>query len=337
MGTSEVVLVTGSDGFIGSHLCERLVREGYRVRAFTYYNSLGHRGWLDTVDPEIRASIEFCDGDIRDRDFVRQSLKGADAVLHLAALIAIPYSYHAPSSYIETNVTGTLNVLQGARDESVRKVVCTSTSEVYGTARYVPIDENHPLQAQSPYAASKTGADQLALSFQKSFGLPVAIARPFNAFGPRQSMRAVLPAIIMQLQQKSIRQIKLGALHPTRDFTFVEDTAGGIIAVMRSEKSVGEVINLGSNFEISIGDSARLIAAEMGLADLEILQDEQRLRPQASEVERLFACTKKADSLLDWKPEYRGAEGFRKGMRKTIDWFSRPENQSLYRREGYVI
>lgn len=337
MGTSKVVLVTGADGFIGSHLCESLLENGYKVKAFTYYNSLGHRGWLDYINPEVKRSIEFHDGDIRDSNFVHHAMKGADAVLHLAALIAIPYSYHAPSSYIDTNIGGTLNVLQAARAENISKVVCTSTSEVYGTAQYIPIDENHPLVAQSPYAASKTGADQLALSYHKSFDLPVAVARPFNTFGPRQSMRAVLPSIMMQLQEKGVKSIKLGALHPTRDFTFVKDTAAGLIAVMEAEKSVGEVINLGSNFEISIGDAARLIAEAMGIPSLEILQDEQRLRPQASEVERLFASTEKAKALLKWSPKYSGATGFKRGIEATIEWFSKAENQALYRREGYVI
>jgi len=337
MGTAKAVLVTGADGFIGSHLCEALVGKGYAVRAFTYYNSLGHRGWLDHIDPEIKKSIEFHDGDIRDAAFVHRAVKGCDAVLHLAALIAIPYSYHAPSSYIETNVNGTLNILQAAKEEGTSKIVCTSTSEVYGTAQYVPIDEKHPLVAQSPYAASKTGADQLALSYQKSFGLPVAVARPFNTYGPRQSMRAVLPTIMMQLQQKGVRQIKLGAVHPTRDFSFVKDTAHGLIAVMESPKSIGEVINLGSNFEVSIGDAARLIGEVMGIKSLEIIQEDSRLRPAASEVERLFASTEKAQKLLDWKPNFSGEQGFKAGIEKTIAWFSKAENQSLYRREGYVI
>ncbi len=336
MSSSKVVLVTGADGFIGSHLCESLVRKNYRVRAFTYYNSLGHRGWLDHIAPEIRKNIEFFDGDVRDADFVRTAAKGADCILHLAALIAIPYSYHAPSSYIETNVNGTLNVLQAARDASISKLVCASTSEVYGTAQYIPIDEKHPLVAQSPYAASKTGADQLALSFHKSFEMPVAIARPFNAFGPRQSMRAVLPSIIMQALKKD-GPVKLGSLHPTRDFTFVEDTAAGLIAVMESNKSIGEVINLGSNFEISIGDAAKMIGDIMGLDAMDIQQEQKRLRPENSEVERLFACTKKASALLNWDQQYSGEAGFKKGMERTIEWFSKESHQALYRREDYVI
>ncbi len=336
MKSTKTVLVTGADGFIGSHLCEALVQNGYGVRAFTYYNSLGARGWLDHIDPKLAAAIEYLDGDIRDAAFVRHAVKGVDAVLHLAALIAIPYSYKAAESYIETNIYGTLNVLQAGRDEGVQKIVCTSTSEVYGTAQYIPIDEKHPLNAQSPYAASKTGADQLALSFQKSFDLPIAIARPFNAFGPRQSMRAVIPAIITQLLTKK-GMIKLGALEPTRDFTFVEDTASGLIAVMESDKSIGEVINLGSKFEISIGDLARMAAKIAGQKDIEILQDNQRLRPKNSEVERLFACTKKADSLLNWKTNYSGQVGFEKGLEKTINWFSDPANKVFYRREDYVV
>lgn len=336
MSSSKVVLVTGADGFIGSHLCEALIRKNYKVRAFTYYNSLGHRGWLDHIAPDLRKDIDFFDGDIRDADFVRMAAQGADCILHLAALIAIPYSYHAPSSYIETNINGTLNVLQAARDADVSKLICTSTSEVYGSAQYIPIDEKHPLVAQSPYAASKTGADQLALSFHKSFNTPVAIARPFNAFGPRQSMRAVLPSIIMQALKKD-GPVKLGSLHPTRDFTFVEDTAAGLISVMESEKSVGEVINLGSNFEISIGDAAKMIGDIMGIETLDIQQEQQRLRPENSEVERLFACTKKAKELLKWDQHYAGEAGFKRGMEKTIEWFSKAQNQAIYRREDYVI
>lgn len=336
MKRTKTVLVTGADGFIGSHLCESLVKCGYNVKAFTYYNSLGARGWLDHIDPKIGDEIECLDGDIRDATFVRHAVKGADAVLHLAALIAIPYSYKAAESYIETNIYGTLNILQAGREEGTDKIVCTSTSEVYGTAQYIPIDEKHPLNAQSPYAASKTGADQLALSFQKSFGLPVAIARPFNAFGPRQSMRAVIPAIITQLLQKK-GEIKLGALEPTRDFTFVEDTASGLIAIMESDKSVGETINLGSKFEISIGDLAKMAAEIAGQGGIDVLQDKQRMRPKNSEVERLFACTKKADALLNWKANYSGKEGFEKGLRKTIEWFSDPKNKTFYRREDYVV
>lgn len=335
MGTSKAVLVTGADGFIGSHLCETLVRDGYTVRAFTYYNSLGHRGWLDHIDPTVKKSIEFHDGDIRDDAFVKHAMKGCDRVLHLAALIAIPYSYNAPSSYIQTNVMGTLNVLQAARDHSISKLVCTSTSEVYGTAQYIPIDEAHPLVAQSPYAASKTAADQLALSYNKSFDLPVAIARPFNTFGPRQSMRAVLPTIITQLLNGK-GEIKLGSIHPTRDFTYVQDTASGLIAIMESDKSAGEVINLGSNFEISVGDAVKTIADIMGIKSLNIIEENARLRPKESEVERLFACTKKAQALLKWDPQYSGEKGFRAGMEKTVEWFSKPENQAFYRREGYV-
>ena len=329
------ILVTGADGFIGSHLCERLVRDGYDVRAFVLYNSFNSWGWLDTSTTDVRSALDVFAGDIRDPHGVRQAMRGCDVVLHLAALIAIPYSYHSPDTYVETNVKGTLNVLQAARELEVEKVVHTSTSEVYGTARFVPITEDHPLQGQSPYSATKIAADQLALSFYTSFETPVAVIRPFNTYGPRQSARAIIPTIITQLANGR-KCVRLGATSPTRDFSFVDDTVRGFIAVAESQSSAGEVINVGSNFEISVGDTARLIAEVMG-RDVEIQTETERLRPQRSEVERLWADNSKAERLLGWRPEYGGEEGFRRGLMRTVEWFSRPENLRTYKSDLYNI
>lgn len=328
------VLVTGADGFIGSHLVEQLVRAGHDVRAFTLYNSFGTRGWLDHCAPDVAGAFEVVAGDVRDPHGVRSALRDRDAVLHLAALIAIPFSYHSPDAYVEVNVRGTLNVLQGARDLGVH-VVHTSTSEVYGTARQVPITEDHPLQGQSPYAATKIGADQLALSFHRSFGLPVTVIRPFNTYGPRQSARAVIPTIITQLAAGQ-RTIRLGATAPTRDFTFVSDTAAGFIAALDAPRAVGEVVNLGSGFEISVGDTAALLATLMD-ADAEFVLDDQRLRPAASEVERLWACTARARDLLGWAPVHGGREGFERGLRETIRWFTAPGTLAHYRPGSYAL
>jgi NAD dependent epimerase/dehydratase len=286
------VLVTGADGFIGSHLVEALVGKGYAVRPFVLYNSFGSWGWLDTVDPEVRESLDIFAGDVRDPHGVKAAMYGCDIVFHLAALIAIPYSYHSPDTYVDTNVKGTLNVVQAARELGVEKVVHTSTSEVYGTAKFVPITEEHPLQGQSPYSASKIGADQIAWSFFASFDTPIAIVRPFNTYGPRQSARAVIPTIITQIATGK-RRIKLGALRPTRDFNYVDDTVRGFIAAAESDASIGEVINVGSGFEISIGDLAHLIAEAMGV-EIDIETDDVRLRPEKSEVERLLASNEKA-------------------------------------------
>lgn len=329
------ILVTGSDGFIGSHLTEELVRRGHDVRAFVYYNSFNYWGWLDHSDQEICKSIEVVAGDIRDPFGVKDAMIGCDVVLHLAALIAIPYSYRAPAAYVETNINGTLNIVQAARELGVEKVVHTSTSETYGTAIYVPIDEKHPLQGQSPYSASKIGADQMALSYHKSFGTPVSIIRPFNTYGPRQSARAVIPTIITQIAQGA-KEIRLGALHPTRDFNYVKDVVRGFIAVAESDASVGEVTNIGSNFEISIGDTAALIAETMG-AKIEIVCEQDRLRPDNSEVERLLSSNEKAKRLVGWSPEYGGREGFRKGLEETIAWFTRPENLAGYKTDIYNV
>jgi dTDP-glucose 4,6-dehydratase len=329
------ILVTGADGFIGSHLTEELMRQGHEVRAFVLYNSFNSWGWLDRSAPEIRRHLDVFSGDIRDPNGVRAAMKGCDAVLHLAALIAIPYSYHSPDTYVDTNVKGTLNVVQAARDLDVDRVVHTSTSEVYGTARYVPIDEEHPLHGQSPYSASKIGADQIALSFHRSFETPVTVLRPFNTYGPRQSARAVIPTVISQIASGA-RSIRLGALNPTRDFTNVADTVQAFIAATKCDAAVGEVVNAGSGFEISIGDTARLIAEVMG-ADIEITADPQRLRPGKSEVERLFASGAKLHRLTGWTPHYGGLEGFRRGLAETTAWFTDPGNLASYRADVYNI
>ena len=329
------LLVTGADGFIGSHLTEALVRAGHDVRAFVLYNSFNSWGWLDDCGADVKGKFDVFAGDIRDPHGVRTAMQASDAVLHLAALIAIPYSYHSPHTYVDTNIKGTLNVVQAARDLGVGRVVHTSTSEVYGTAKFVPITEDHPLQGQSPYSASKIGADQIAMSYYTSFGTPVTILRPFNAYGPRQSARAVIPTIITQIANGA-RQIKLGAVHPTRDFNFVADTVASFVAALESEKILGEVINIGSNFEISIGDTARIIADVMS-ADIEIISDEQRLRPDKSEVERLWAANTKARDLLGWQPEYGGLEGFRRGLAETVAWFQDPAHLKRYKSGLYNI
>lgn len=328
------ILVTGSDGFIGSHLTEALVRAGHDVRAFVLYNSFNSWGWLDHAAPDVRGSLDIFAGDVRDPNGMRQALQGCDLVFHLAALIAIPYSYHSPDTYVDTNIKGTLNVLQAARDQGTR-VIHTSTSEVYGTAQFVPITEDHPLQGQSPYSATKIGADQLALSFYRSFGMPVTVVRPFNTYGPRQSARAVIPTIITQLASGS-RHLNLGSLHPTRDFNYVTDTVRGFIAAAQAPAAVGETINIGSNFEVSIGQTVELIGRLMG-TDVDIQTDEQRLRPDKSEVERLWADNSKAERLLGWKPQYGGVEGFEHGLRETIAWFTDPGNLRQYKSHVYNL
>ena len=333
--TGKKILVTGADGFIGSHLVEALVRGGHDVRAFVYYNSLGSWGWLDDAAADVRGNFDVFAGDVRDPHGVHTAMKGCDVIMHLAALIAIPYSYHSPDTYVDTNVKGTLNVVQAARSIGVERVVCTSTSEVYGTARVVPITEDHPLQGQSPYSASKIGADAIALSFHAAFETPVTVLRPFNTYGPRQSARAVIPTIITQIAAGA-RRISLGALHPTRDFTFVRDTVQGFQAAAQCDDIVGEVVNIGSGFEISVGDTAALIAEVMN-AKIEIACEEQRLRPQASEVERLFAGTAKAKKFLNWHPAYGGREGFARGLEETVAWFRDPGNLRRYKFERYNI
>lgn len=329
------ILVTGSDGFIGSHLTEELVRQGHDVRALVLYNSFNSWGWLDSASQEIKNSIEVHTGDIRDPHGVKTAMLGCDVVLHLAALIAIPYSYHSPDTYVDTNIKGTLNILQAARELEVEKIVHTSTSEVYGTARFVPITEEHPLQGQSPYSATKIGADQLAMSFYNSFNMPVSIIRPFNTYGPRQSARAIIPTVITQIAGGK-REIKLGALHPTRDFNYVADTVRGFIAMAQSDSAVGEVINIGSNYEVSIGETVSLIAEVMG-AKIDIVADEVRLRPAKSEVERLWADNQKAKKLLGWEPLYGSKDGLRRGLADTAAWFTREENLKQYKADIYNI
>ncbi|OIJ22372.1 NAD-dependent dehydratase [Anaerobacillus alkalidiazotrophicus] len=329
------ILVTGADGFIGSHLTEELIRQGYNVKPFVYYNSFNSWGWLDHAPNEIKQNLDVFTGDIRDPYGVKTAMKGCDTVLHLAALIAIPYSYHSPDTYVDTNIKGTLNILQAARELGIEKLVHTSTSEVYGTAQFVPITEQHPLQGQSPYSASKIGADQMAISFYNSFDLPVSIIRPFNTYGPRQSARAVIPTIISQIAAGK-RRIKLGAIHPTRDFNYIKDTVTGFISIAESPKSIGEVINVGSNFEVSIGETVQIIAEAMGV-EVEIETDDIRIRPEKSEVERLWADNSKAKKLLNWETSYSGRDGFKRGLKETAEWFTNPENLKGYKADVYNI
>lgn len=324
-------LVTGADGFIGSHLVEYLLDEGYIVKAFVFYNSFNTWGWLDTLDKEKLVNIEIFAGDIRDPNGVREALKGVDVVFHLAALIAIPFSYHSPDSYVDTNVKGTLNVLQAAKELNTEKVLVTSTSEVYGTAQYVPIDEKHPRQGQSPYSATKIGADHLAESFYRSFNLPVTIVRPFNTYGPRQSARAVIPTIITQLLD-GVEEIKLGALHPTRDLLYVKDTVKGFESIASNDALIGQEVNLATNSEISIGDLAQRIIDIIN-PDARIVTDNQRLRPEKSEVERLFGDNSKIKQYTSWEPEYT----LDRGLEETINWFKNPQNRSSYKSNIYNI
>lgn len=323
------VLVTGADGFIGSHMVEELVRKGYSVRAFSYYNSFNTWGWLDTLAPEILSQIEVVCGDIRDPYGVKKAIEGVDMVFHLAALIAIPFSYHSPDAYVDTNIKGTLNVLQAAKELNVERVLITSTSEVYGTAKYVPIDENHPFQGQSPYSATKIGADRLAESFYRSFDLPVSIVRPFNTFGPRQSARAVIPTIITQLLGGR-QQIKLGLLSPTRDFNYVKDTVSAYIAIAESDRTIGKEINIATGKEISIGDMAKVIIAQLN-PKAEIICEEERLRPENSEVNRLLGSNQKLKELTEWKQKY----SFEDGIQETIKWFK--QNLDKYKIDIYNI
>ena len=323
------VLVTGAGGFIGSHLTELLLREGIEVKAFVHYNALGTWGWIDTFPKELKDSIEVFAGDIRDPHGVREAMKGCEAVFHLAALIAIPFSYHSPDSYVDTNVKGTLNVLQAARDLGGIRVLVTSTSEVYGTAKYVPIDENHPFQGQSPYSATKIGADRLAESFYRSFDLPVTLVRPFNTFGPRQSARAVIPTIITQLLSGK-KEIRLGSLTPTRDFNYVKDTANGFYQIYLSDQTVGQEINIATQKEISIGDLANELIQQIN-PEAKIVCDEQRLRPEKSEVNRLLGCNQKIRQLTDWRPRY----SFESGLAETIDFLRL--NMNRYKTDIYNV
>lgn len=323
------ILVTGADGFIGSHLTEELVKKGYQVKAFVLYNSFNTWGWLDTLPKEVLDEIEIFQGDVRDPNGVKEAMKGVDAVFHLAALIAIPFSYHSPDTYVDTNIKGTLNVLQAARELHTKRVLVTSTSEVYGTAQYVPIDEKHPFQGQSPYSATKIGADRLAESFYRSFNLPVTIVRPFNTYGPRQSARAVIPTIITQLLAGK-EEIKLGSLTPTRDFNYVKDTANGFIEIYRSDKTVGEEINIATQKEISIGQLAEELIRQIN-PKAKIICDEQRLRPEKSEVNRLLGCNQKIMELTAWEPQYT----FEQGLSETIEFLR--QNLDKYKVDLYNL
>lgn len=323
------VLVTGSEGFIGSHLTERLVELGADVTALVQYNSFNNWGWIDTFEKNVKESINVVTGDIREYDGMKRLIKGQDVVFHLAALIAIPYSYLSPMAYVRTNVEGTTNVLEACRDYDVEKIVHTSTSETYGSALYVPIDEKHPMQGQSPYSASKIAADKMAESYYKSFQLPVATIRPFNTYGPRQSARAVIPTIISQVLAGK-KEIKLGSLTPTRDFNYVKDTAEAFIKIAESDKTIGEVINAGSNFEISIGDTVKKIIDIIG-RDVKILCDEQRIRPEKSEVNRLWAENAKIKQLTDWTPNYTIDDG----LRETVEWIK--NNMQYFKTDIYNV
>lgn len=325
------VLITGADGFIGSHLAELLVEKGYNVRAFVCYNSFNSYGWLDTIPKETKEKIDFFPGDIRDPNGVREAMKGIDIVFHLAALIAIPFSYHSPDSYIDTNVKGTLNIIQAARDNKIKRVLVTSTSEVYGTAQFVPITELHPKQPQSPYSASKIGADAIADSFYRSFDLPITIVRPFNTFGPRQSARAVIPTIISQLLNGA-QEIKLGDITPTRDLLFVKDTVNGFLKIAECDELIGHEVNIATQSEISVGDLAQQLINQIN-PSAKIITDTIRLRPEKSEVFRLFGSNEKLKSFTDWRQEYTLAEG----LNETIEWFSKKENLKQYKSDIYNV
>jgi len=331
MCAEKKVLVTGADGFIGSHLVEGLLEKGYKVRAFVFYNSFNNWGWLDTLPKYLLDQIEIFAGDVRDPNGMRNAIRGMDMVFHLAALIAIPFSYHSPDSYVDTNIKGTLNVLQAARDEGCNRVLVTSTSEVYGTAQYVPIDEKHPFQGQSPYSASKIGADRIAESFFRCFNTPVTIVRPFNTYGPRQSARAVIPTIITQLMAGST-EIKLGSIHPTRDFNYVKDTVDGFIAIAEAENTIGEEINIASQQEISIGQLAEEIINQIE-PSVRIVSEDIRIRPEKSEVVRLLGNNEKIRRLTGWQPRYT----FKGGIKKTIEWFREQENLKHYKCDIYNV
>lgn len=329
--TKQKILVTGADGFIGSHLVEALLNEGCQVKAFVYYNSFNSWGWLDTLPIEKQKAIEIFAGDVRDPNGVRQAVKGVDIIFHLAALIGIPFSYHSPDSYVDTNIKGTLNILQACRDYDIQRVIVTSTSEVYGTAQYVPIDEKHPLQGQSPYSASKIAADKIAESFYRSFGTPVIIARPFNTYGPRQSARAVIPTIVTQLLNGK-EEIHLGSTHPTRDLNYVSDTCKGFIALARCNDAIGKEVNIGSGQEISIGDLANLIISMIN-PDARIIAEDSRKRPEKSEVERLLCNNTLIKKLTGWESTF----SLEQGIKKTIDWFQIKENLKQYKQDIYNV
>ncbi len=332
---TDKVIVFGSEGFIGSHLVEQLVKKNYKVKAFILYNFTNSKGWISNIDKNILKQVEIVFGDIRDYQSVNSAIKNCDYIINLAALIGIPYSYRASESYLDTNVKGTLNILNSSMSKSIRKIIIASTSEVYGSGQYFPIDENHPLNAQSPYAASKIAADQLALSFYKSFQLPVSIVRPFNTYGPRQSNRAVIPTIISQ-HISSSKILNIGSLDTIRDFTYVTDTAEGFICAIKSKKSIGEVVNLGTGYALSIRDIIKIVS-EATEKKLIVKVDKNRKRPAKSEVNKLLSSNKKAEKILKWKPKFNNKNGFVKGINYTIKWFSNKENQKLYDSKKYTV
>ena len=328
------ILVTGACGFIGSHIVEKLVKNGFNVTAMAYYNPLNSNGWLDSLDKKILKNIKIIRGDIRDYNFLHNNTKKIDIVLHLAALIGIPYSYHAPESYIDTNTKGTLNILNCALNNKISQVIITSTSEVYGSAKKIPIFENHSLNAQSPYAASKISADHLALSYYRSFDLPITILRPFNCFGPRQSTRAIIPTILSQILNK--KNVKVGNLTPTRDFTYVEDTALAFLKAIDNKKTFGEIINIGNSFEISIKNIIKVLKNDFGYK-FKVIIDKNRIRPMKSEVMRLYSSNKKAKDILKWEPKYKGINGFKKGLGETIKWLEDYKKSNFYNSDNYIV
>lgn len=332
--TNQKIFITGADGFIGSHLTEKLIKLGYRVKALAQYNSFDTYGWLDDLPHELTDKFEKVLGDIRDKSQINDLISDCNVVFHLASLIGIPYSYKAPYSYVETNINGTLNVLQACLNHNIEKLIHTSTSEVYGTAELVPINEKHPLKGQSPYSASKIAADQIAYSYYSSFGLPLTICRPFNTYGPRQSMRAIIPTIMVQLIQNE-KELSLGSLSPTRDLNFIDDTVAGFIAFLNCEKNIGKTINIGNNFEISMKDVVENIIKISG-KEVKVIEDKSRLRPKNSEVKRLWADNTKAKEILNWSPKFAGLEGLKKGLKKTYNWFSENQNIKKYKNRGFV-
>ena len=330
------ILVTGAEGFIGSHLVEQLVKLGFNVRAFVFYNFQNSWGWLSHIDEKIKKEIEVISGDIRDFDCVKNATQKCDYIFHLAALIGIPYSYKAPNSYVETNIKGLLNVMNAVKEKNSTKIIHTSTSEVYGTAKFIPMTEDHPLNAQSPYAASKIGADQLAISFYKSFNLPISIIRPFNTYGPRQSLRAIIPTIITQFLNKKTNKLKLGNVNVTRDFNFISDTVNGFISTIKAEKILGEIINIGNNYEISVKEIIQIVSKFINI-NKEIEINKLRVRLLRAEVKRLRASNKKAKKLLNWEPKFKNKIGFQKGIKLTIEWYKDPENLKKFKTNIYNI
>ena len=330
------ILVTGADGFIGSHLVEKLISLGFSVKAFVNYNFQNHWGWLDHVDEKIKKEVEVVSGDIRDPDCIKTVIDKCDYVFNLAALIGIPYSYRAPKSYIDTNLIGLLNIMNAVKEKNNTRIIHTSTSEVYGTASFVPMTEEHPLNAQSPYAASKIAADQLAISFFKSFNLPISIIRPFNTYGPRQSLRAIIPTIITQFLDEKIKKVKVGNINVTRDFNYISDTVNGFISTIKNEKIIGETINIGNNYEISIKEILKIIRKQVN-SDKEIRIDKPRIRAHSTEVKRLFSSNKKAKRILKWEPKFKNRNGIEKGIKIAIEWYKDPVNMNKFKTDIYNI